>query len=63
MCHRNYEMGGGINIPLSVSFNAIGVYRWLIKGPGCRYCNGEYDDTIERELGLSTRDYKNISGP
>ena len=33
------------------------------KGSVCKYCNGEYDDTIERELGLSTRNESTSSGP
>ncbi len=55
MCHRNYETGYGINIRIYVSIDAVSVYRWLIKGLGCLYCNGDYDNTIKRELGLTTK--------
>ena len=63
MCRRNYKMGCGISIRIGVSLDTTSVYRWLTKGAGCKYCNGEYDDTIEQELGLSTRNNNTTSGP
>lgn len=63
MCRRNYETGCGINIRIHVSIDAVSVYRWLIKGLGCLYCNGDYDDTIKRELGLTTKGNNTTCGP
>jgi hypothetical protein len=52
VCRRNYWVAGGIYIRVRVSLDVASVYKWLIKGLACIYCNGQYDCTIEQELGI-----------
>jgi len=63
VCRRNYEVALGIYIRVLVSLYVTSVCGWLIKGLDCIYCNGQYDSTIERELGLNTRGNNTVSGP